>query len=323
MDSLKFHNTLIFLITSPTIRRDSLMCAILNGLFFIGSYYTLEMVVLPLLRLIITFDFEISKDPGKTTSFSEYILSNPTSTSTISAQDQAANFLVNKVFFWLYHTLWLYPIYFLSNIISQMWYQEIVDATYKLLDEPKLKTKVPIPYLTEKVYQAFLTIGLYLQMFAVTFIPALGGPLCFVHVCWLYSLYSFDYKWDKQGRRLLSRLQYFEERWAYFFGFGFPLASLTAFFPWLVAYGLYALTAPAFIMLAITAHPIEHGPNQINNLTGVSNSRQTTSNPSHSNGLRLPIYFFPKIFAENISWICCGTGGISRNNNRDRASSVS
>mmetsp|Transcript_16346 Transcript_16346/g.24619 ORF Transcript_16346/g.24619 Transcript_16346/m.24619 type:complete len:298 (+) Transcript_16346:98-991(+) len=271
LDSFQFHNVLVFIVSSGTIRQNSFMCVALNLLIFIGSYYMLDLLILPLLRAILMFDG-----------------------NSLFPYDGEDAILIEKMFFWLYQILWLYPIYALSNILSTIWYQAIVDAAYLLVKYPQAQRNQRVrqmDFVSEKIYNFFLTLGLYLQMFAVSFIPLVGSILCFVHVCWLYSLYSFDYKWDKEGRRLDNRLQYFEERWAYFLGFGFPLAIVTAWFPWLVAYGLYAFSAPAFIMLAITAVPVNHVVNK---------------DGEKAHGLRLPIYTIPKLFANWTSLVCCG-----------------
>lgn len=55
----------------------------------------------------------------------------------------------------------------------------------------------------------------------------LGSILCFIHMCLLHSLYSFEYKWFHMGWELHKRLTYIEYNWPYFIGFGMPLAILT------------------------------------------------------------------------------------------------
>lgn len=62
-----------------------------------------------------------------------------------------------------------------------------------------------------------------------SYVPYVGKFLCFVHICLLYSLYSFEYKWFNQGYELHKRLKLVEYNWPYFLGFGMILASLTEF----------------------------------------------------------------------------------------------
>jgi len=86
-------------------------------------------------------------------------------------------------------------------------------------------------------------------------IPRIGTGLTLVQTAWLYSLYSFEYKWSLENWGLEDRLAFCEWNWAYMLGFGFPAAVLTVFFSKFVGLALLALLFPIFIMTAIVAEP--------------------------------------------------------------------
>jgi hypothetical protein len=46
--------------------------------------------------------------------------------------------------------------------------------------------------MSDEVYRLLLVTAFMLQITAVSFIPIVGNALVVVHLCWLYSLYSFE-----------------------------------------------------------------------------------------------------------------------------------
>jgi len=58
------------------------------------------------------------------------------------------------------------------------------------------------------------------QMALVGLIPYVGQFLATVHVSWVCALYSFEYKWALERKRLDAKVRHFENNWAYYTGFG-------------------------------------------------------------------------------------------------------
>lgn len=113
--------------------------------------------------------------------------------------------------------------------------------------------------MSDEVYRLLLVTAYMIQITLVSFIPfGIGYALVVLHLCWMYSLYSFEYKWSLLGWSLEYRLKYFERHWAYFLGFGLPAVLVSLVFPKFISLGFFALSFPFFIILAITAKPTSH-----------------------------------------------------------------
>src|SRR5689334_8094703 len=67
--------------------------------------------------------------------------------------------------------------------------------------------------MSDEVYRLLLVSAYMVQLTLVSFVPYIGTPLVWIHLCWLYSLYSFEYKWSLLGWSLEYRLKYFEKHW--------------------------------------------------------------------------------------------------------------
>lgn len=90
-----------------------------------------------------------------------------------------------------------------------------------------------------------------------SYIPYLGKLLCFIHICLIYSLYSFEYKWFNQGYELHKRLKFVEINWPYYVGFGMILASLTEFTSssFVIKGCIFSMFFPLLIISSIDSMP--------------------------------------------------------------------
>ena len=94
----------------------------------------------------------------------------------------------------------------------------------------------------------------------VTFIPIIGIYIKYITLAFIYSLNSFEYKWNYEYWPIKYKLEYFERHWIYFLGFGTPFAFLFMFLPYFISSGIYALLFPITIINASLAIPLRPNP---------------------------------------------------------------
>eukprot|EP00656_Telonema_subtile_P056938 TRINITY_DN9249_c0_g1_i6.p1 TRINITY_DN9249_c0_g1~~TRINITY_DN9249_c0_g1_i6.p1 ORF type:complete len:138 (-),score=13.86 TRINITY_DN9249_c0_g1_i6:385-798(-) len=87
------------------------------------------------------------------------------------------------------------------------------------------------------------------------------GPVFFLiglaMLAWICAFYSFEYVWSINGWSVDRRIAHFETNYAYFLGFGMPCALITAFVPFFVSNGIFALVFPVLIILATASNIVE------------------------------------------------------------------
>lgn len=182
-----------------------LNCCLLNGGVFWVSINLFEYGLLPVLRLMLTYMF--ASDSGN----ASYVWS-----------------WLQPVLSLLFGMVWVLPLFILSRVVNSLWFQDIANSAYKFR-KGRPQTIGISKLIADTLFSLVVQLLFLVQSMAVQLVPMqyVGEGLSFVHMCLLYSLYAFEYKWFNMGWELHKRLTYIEYNWPYFIGFGIPMAVLT------------------------------------------------------------------------------------------------
>ncbi|KAJ2949945.1 hypothetical protein O0L34_g11270 [Tuta absoluta] len=226
----------------PKVKQESkvltrvLQSCILNGFIFLLSILVFEYALLPAVKYLVTVVF--GHDPG----------------------------VAHNVWGWMqpflsmtFRMIWVLPLFLLSKLVNSLWFQDIADSAYRhRRGRPQFMSsvsKIIADSLFSLLVQAlFLVQSMLVSMLPITYI---GELLCLVHMCLLYSLYSFEYKWFNMGWELHKRLTFIESNWPYFLGFGLPLAVLTQIpQSYIISGCVFSIFFPVFILSGNEATPV-------------------------------------------------------------------
>lgn len=219
-----------------TILTRTMQCCGLNGVFFLGSILIFENILFPFLKYLLTVIFGDS--PGM-----EKILWS----------------WINPFLALTFGTFWILPLFMLSRVINSFWFQDIADSAYRFRQGrphhlPSVSIVIADMLVSLLVQVLFLAQGMLVYNIPL---PMVGELLALVHMCLLYSLYSFEYKWFNMGWELHRRLTFIEGNWPYFIGFGLPLALLTKYFDSIMMSGcVFSISFPLFIISGNEAEPV-------------------------------------------------------------------
>ncbi|EDV99094.1 etoposide-induced protein 2.4 [Drosophila grimshawi] len=218
------------------IAKKLFKCCLLNGGFTWLSIVLFENVLLPTLKFSLTIFY--------------------------GAQSDTLPFVwswLHPILSLIFGMMWVLPIFMLSKVVSSLWFADIANAAYRVRKgRPQLIpgiSKLVADFLFSMVVQMLFLV----QSMLVNLVPVkyVGSSLCFIHLCLLYSLYSFEYKWFNMGWELHRRLTYIEKNWPYFFGFGIPLTVLTNMSSSLIVSScIFSIFFPLFILSGNEAKPI-------------------------------------------------------------------
>jgi len=215
-----------------------LQCMLLNGGVVWLSIIIFNHVLTPILKFLISFIYDQTSSNEESTSVTIWEWTWPFLSFTFNA-------------------LWIFPIYLISRIINAIWFQDIADATYRLtrgrpMQLPSLSRNLA-DILFSLVVETFFLVQAFLMKTLIP-IPLIADSFYFLHLCLLYALYSFEYKWFNMGWDVTQRLAAIESSWPYYFGFGMPLAFCSGgvFFPvsFVVSGCIFSLLFPLFIISA-------------------------------------------------------------------------
>ncbi|XP_033323484.1 EI24 domain-containing protein tank [Megalopta genalis] len=218
------------------VLKRTIQCCALNGGVFWASILIFECGLLPFLKYLLTIIFGHSSGMGMTVwSWTKPFLSLT------------------------FGTVWVLPLFLLSRIVNSLWFQDIADSAYRYRQGRPLLlssvSKLIADTLFSILVQAlFLGQGMLVSRFPL---PIVGDILALVHMCLLYALYTFEYKWFNMGWELHKRLSFIESNWPYFVGFGLPLAVLTQLPNSYVISGcVFSILFPVFIVSGNEAEPV-------------------------------------------------------------------
>ncbi|KDQ59531.1 hypothetical protein JAAARDRAFT_126788 [Jaapia argillacea MUCL 33604] len=167
---------------------------------------------------------------------------------------------------WFYQVLWLLPVVGVSFYLNSSWCTLIAKRTYTLQHGLRTAATTPQTYtgllnaLATSAYRIIMVATSVVVSFSLGYVPIVGPWLAFVFLCWVDAYYCFEFIWIARGLSLSNRVRHLEERWAFYFAFGLPTAALCMWGSSLANAALFALLFPAYIIMAMHAHPVPQDP---------------------------------------------------------------
>jgi len=220
----------------PKILKRTMQCCLLNGGVFLSSILLFNHLLLPSLRSLLSLVLVDSSGRG-----------------------EAVWAWIKPFLEWTFGTFWVLPLFVLSKVVNALWFQDIADSAFRHTRGTPQQFSSISKLVADTLFSILVQALFLAQTMVVGLlpIPVLADMLSLVHMCLLYSLYSFEYKWFNMGWELHHRLTYIENNWPYFIGFGLPLAILTRLpATYIVSGCVFSILFPLFIISGNEADPV-------------------------------------------------------------------
>lgn len=242
-DALSLHRCFVFFVHDHRILKKVAQCFVLNGVIFLGSILFLQHVLKPATHWLLY----------------------------VSMQNWAPALLLdatNSFMMALYTWLWLFPAYTISLLVNCLWYQEIAQHAFDVLQKraatdgrrrQKLRHAPQAfnVFIAQEVYRVLLFSVFLAQIVVFRHVPYVGRFAQFLLTSWVYAFYWFDYKWSLTNVPLENRVQFFQSHWAYFAGFGSLCIAPQLLFSFLLSEALMGMAFPLFVLMACESDPHE------------------------------------------------------------------
>ena len=123
-------------------------------------------------------------------------------------------FIGNSLLIYVYYLLWMYP----YALVRMMWnLEQYIILSNRLSHRRDIKFGQIVSLL---IYDTLLMYSLYIITFALSLIPYIGCLLHYFYNSLLISFICYDYKWNNHRISIKRRIDFIENRWPYFLGYG-------------------------------------------------------------------------------------------------------
>ncbi|KAJ1567854.1 Etoposide induced 2.4 mRNA, partial [Cladochytrium tenue] len=207
-DAFAWPTSLITIYGSRTIQLAAAKCLAVNAAVFLGSWAVLNFAIPP----VVLGSAAAASDPTTR----DLPL---TAAATMTIRDRMLLALAPS-----YYVLCMFPIYALGFLLNAPWYQQVADRAYQIVYSKPVANPQTYDWLLKRAadesYRLLLLLNYALAVALAAALPRPVGPtLAFLLCDWLVAFLCFEYKWASRGWTLDRRIEYFENRWAYFAGF--------------------------------------------------------------------------------------------------------